>query len=100
MDACEAGRVRFLRMETTETKRSGPDGRWLDLYTIYDISPEIFTELDRLKTEEPDVDIILVPLPMMQALKEVGRWDEYPKLRVIKWAHRETQLCSADRFGR
>ena len=48
----------------------------------------------------PDVDIILIPFPMLQSIKDTGLIEEFTKCGTVMMADRVTKAAHIDQFGR
>jgi hypothetical protein len=75
---------------------------WTDIMLCFEMSPAVGEELLRL-ARRSEVDIILVPLSVMEATKraveEDGCWQPaLAKIRVYRMADRVTKTIHPDRF--
>jgi hypothetical protein len=99
MGACEDDRVHALALDRQDVEVDNPGG-WKDVAVKFVLSEAVEAELARLEAME-DVDIILVPLPVISALKAAGK--DIGKARTIIRAKRETTsgpgLIRCDAFG-
>ena len=60
------------------------------------MTPQVREELDRLQNDE-GVDIILVPLPVLQLVREERA--KYSKVRGVLLADRVNKICEAEAFS-
>jgi hypothetical protein len=81
-------------------------GEVLAVTPVFSITPAVEAELDALQ-ECWDVDIILVPFPVLQLLREqsIGQdWphamDRFSKVGTVIMADRITKAAAIDKFGR
>jgi hypothetical protein len=104
LEACEEDRVRAMQLyaieDTTTTIIRGVEVTDIDLR--FTITREIIHAICDLQAED-DVDIILVPLPVLKAMK--AEHESCPsagasldKLRCIRVADRVTKEIHTDRF--
>ena len=84
---------RTLMLEAVED--SHHNGRWTDIRLSFRMTPEVLAVLHAWQERE-DVDIILVPLPVMTALKEAGL--PVGKCRTCRVADRVTKVIRSDAF--
>lgn len=92
---CAPERAKALMLEAVEVETPGIKPGIVDIALTFRLTPEVETALDALESDE-SVDIIIVPLPVMTALKAVGR--DLGKARCIRSADRITKAIYADKF--
>jgi hypothetical protein len=100
LERCDPDRVKVLALNTSELVERSSDGRWNDISIAWRLTLDVEQALTVLQ-RNPDVDIILVPLPVMTAIKEQPLADTaflWSKVRVIRVADRETKAIHIDRF--
>lgn len=93
LPACDPERSRSLTLEAVE--RPTPRGSWTDIELWFRPTRIVDTALAELESD-PDITIILVPLPVMEAMKDCGR--NIGKCRVCRVADRITKTICANRF--
>lgn len=91
--ACSPERAKGLMLECIEDQVENPDG-WTDIRIKWRLSDAVINAL--CDAEEEAVDVVLVPFPVMTAMKEAGR--PVGKFRVIRVADRVTKAIHTDRF--
>lgn len=91
--ACSAERSKFLMLEAVETEV--PNGRWTDIVIRFNMSENVRVALNEL-CGHPGIDIVLIPFPVMTALKEAGV--SISKFRVVRVADRVTKVIHSDKF--
>ncbi len=97
LEGCSPERCRILSLRREETEFPGPGGRWTDVVIGYSMTPEVLSELRDLEAD-PEVDIILVPLPVMVSLR--GLPDSgVTKARTCILTDRVEKKVSSTRFG-
>lgn len=94
LEACAPERAKALMLESVETEVQNPGG-WVDISLEWKLSDEVSDALIELEQDD-EVDIFLVPFPVMTALKEAGR--DVGKARVIRVKDRVTKEIHIDRF--
>ena len=62
-------------------------------------TPEIVTELEELEGHW-DVDIVLVPFPVLQSLRDEKILEKFKKVATVITADRITKAASTTKFGR
>ena len=102
IERCDAARVAGLALDTDKSVETpSPCGRWQDVRIVWDMPQAVEEALDVLQ-EDPDVDIVLVPLPVMTAIKAVRERPDggllWSKARVVRVASRETKAIHIDKF--
>lgn len=110
LPACSPERAQWLMLEAREVElRNHVMQNWgaaqvgvpiTDVILSWELTPVVMTEIKRLH-EVDDIDIVLVPLPVMQALKEFcPDTSLYKKCRVIRTADRVNKTIYIDKFCR
>lgn len=83
-----------LMLNAVETEKPNSNG-WTDIEVRFEMTEPVRKELERLN-DDSDIDVVLVPLPVMTAIKEsrmpVG------KARVCRLADRVNKLIYSDKF--
>lgn len=102
LSACSEERARLLMLNAEEitVKRSNDQGVvWTDICLNFTLSDSVKTALKQLETL--GVDIVLVPLPVMQAVKKNTSCvpdNVITKLRVCRVEDRVKKIISSTRF--
>lgn len=92
LDPCSAERAKALMLESQEIEHPRPDGD-VDIELSFTLSESVRAAVE-LAEQDPTIDIVLVPFPVMTALKAAGRGPG--KCRVIRTADRVTKtVCSS-----
>lgn len=98
LEACDPERARALMLEAVEEQSLNPLGRGIiDIKLTFRMSSAVSFELGILEAQS-EVDIVLVPLPVLQAAHESGF--RLKKLRVCRVVDRVTKTISSTRFCR
>lgn len=95
LPACSAERSASLALATEEVAEKSACGRWQEIGLRFKMSNAVRGELDELNASEV-VDIVLVPFPVMSAIKEIGL--PIGKARVVRVADRVTKAACHDKF--
>jgi len=104
LPACDPEVSRRLMLEAKEVESPGVKGT-VDITLKWVMTSEVYQALKRICEEE--VDVVIVPLPVMTAFKELfescDSHDEeilrvYSKARVIRVADRVEKTIHIDRF--
>lgn len=66
---------------------------------VFDLTDVVLDELQAAQ-ETWDVDIVLVPFPLLQALRNNGLLDRFTKVATVIMADRITKAAAIDKFGR
>ena len=93
LPACTPERAKSLMLESVELVT--PKDRWADIELIFSLSQKVSKALLELEMDE-DVDLILVPFPVMEALKKANH--PIGKCRVCRVADRVSKIIHADKF--
>jgi len=99
LGACSKERANALMLSSTEEESKNPGG-WTDIHLSWGMTSAVLSALNRECSRE-DVDIVLVPFPVMTALKDSGDWEDplyRTKVRVCRMADRVTKVLFSDRF--
>lgn len=94
LEACEKSVATTLVLEVVE-ESSQHAGGWTDISLSFRMSPAVKEALDTME-QDPSIDIVLVPLPVMAAIKEAGQL--IGKARVCRTADRVLKTIYSDRF--
>jgi hypothetical protein len=100
LPACSPERVKALSLKVVEMKEPNPNVSGVtDIVIRFELTYEVEEAL-RL-AQEREVDVVLVPFPLLAAVKEAGFFPHrFPKIRVIRSADRITKAIYPDRFCR
>lgn len=92
LPACDEERCRHLSAvaKEVETERDG----WIDIQLAFELGNECVEEIVRLEADD-SIDVILAPLPIVQAARAAGIGT---KLRTVRMADRVQKLAHVDRF--
>lgn len=102
LPACNAERARLLMLESEEISIPNPGG-WTDIDLRFSMSNGVLVELEHT-CGRGDVDVVLVPFPVLQCIREIAHAsnDGWPlvskKARTIRNADRVTKTIYPDRF--
>lgn len=94
LEACSSERAKGLMLESHEQQVPGIKGT-TDIQLTWGLSASVSQALAAAEADE-SVDVVLVPFPVMTALKEAGR--PIGKARVIRCADRITKAIFTDKF--
>lgn len=99
LDACHADRARALMLEQRETEHAWRvnDVDITDIQLAFEMSPAVHEEIDRIQRDE-DVDVVIVPLPVLQCLRDMVPDIQRTKFRGIRVADRVSKTVHSDRF--
>jgi len=92
LEACSAKRAKKLMLEHVEVEHKMQ--RWTDIELKFEMSEPVMLEVLAL-IQRSDIDIVLVPLPVLELVREKG-WTT--KIRGIRVADRVTKTIHCDRF--
>lgn len=96
LNACVPERSLMGALEAVEVETN--NGKWTDIVLSFKLTPAVREALD-VAHADSEVDVILVPLPVMQAVKALdGHTLRWPKIRCIRCADRITKAIFPDRF--
>lgn len=97
LPACDAQRCGRLSLRAIENTKSTMINEisFTDIKLSFELDFNCLHELDRLESNE-DVDIVLVPLPVLTALANVP--ESFSKVRCIRVHDRFTKEIEIDRF--
>lgn len=93
LPACSGEHAKALMLESKELEAANE--RWTDIKLSFSMSSAVRFWLDELDNAIT-VDIVLVPFPVMEALKQSGL--PVGKCRVVRVADRVTKTIHHDRF--
>lgn len=93
LGGCDAERSAALSLEQREVEHA--QNGWIDVKLTFEMSPAVSDELNQLNAD-PSIDIVLVPFPVMGAIKAAGL--PIGKFRVCRTADRQTKVVFADKF--
>ena len=94
LPACSPEEAQALKLDAVEVERPGVKGT-IDIELTFKLNDVVRARLDELEAL-PGIDIVLVPFPVMEALKREGR--PVGKCRVIRTADRVTKAIFPDKF--
>jgi hypothetical protein len=96
LPACSAARAQETKLEAIERTTANFHAiQALDIHLSWGMTNTIHRDLCALSVRE-DIDVVLVPFPVMTALKDAGI--AIGKARVIRVADRVTKMIHIDRF--
>jgi hypothetical protein len=95
LPGCEESRAKALSLDSVEVESASPCGRFTDIELRFVMSQVVSDALNEAMAES--VDVILVPLPVMQAAKEVSH-PALPKMRTSRAANRVSKTVHSSRF--
>ena len=95
LGACSEDRSRALSLKAIENEIPRGDGAF-DIELRFKMSLEVECELSEILRNMDDIDVVLVPFPVMNAWKAIG----YPigPLRCVRMACRQSKVASATKF--
>lgn len=99
LPGCSEERTLALILVPLETNKRSPCGRWTDI--DFEFTLPVVTKAVMLTSAEEEVDVILVPLPMLLCIKEFewfGNDDVRGKMRCIRMTDRISKRIHIDRF--
>lgn len=94
LEACSPEHAKAMMLNAEEIER--PNGRWIDIELSFAMSDAVRAGLE--EACRLDVDIVLVPFPVMQSVKETDCEHLLAKIRVVRVADRATKAIYSDRF--
>ena len=94
---CDEKRVKLMNLDITETILDAKG--WDDVEIHIDIPQHVYFDLIELQ-DNPDIDIILVPFMVLNALKKnkTCNLKHVDKCRCIRMANRMTKTIYPDKF--
>ena len=105
LPACDEARSRALSMdrEDEESAWAGPlfnvTGKVAAVKPVFRLNAETLAAL--VDGEESwDVDIVMVPFPLLQAVRAEGYDAKFAKIATVIMADRITKAAAIDKFGR
>ena len=93
LPACDPERSKALMLSSVESTIDR--GKWTDIKLVFEMTKPVWDELKRMQADE-SVDIIIVPLPVMEAMKAACM--PIGKCRVVRVADRIAKTIHSDRF--
>lgn len=90
---CYPSRSNGLMLNSIEV--ATPNQSWIDITLRFELSNAVSAAINELELRE-DIDIILVPFPVLEALKAAGQ--AIGKCRVCRVADRVTKVLHSDKF--
>lgn len=105
LPACDEARSRALSMdrEDKESPWSGPlfgvSAPILQVKPVFVLNDATLAELQAAQ-ETWDVDIVLAPFPLLQALESKALLGAFSKVATVIMADRITKAAAIDKFGR
>ena len=93
LPACDRERSQKLTLKAKEEETQQEN--WVDIQILFQMSEPVERELQELQTRE-DIDIILIPFPVMESLKRAGM--EIGKCRVVRMKDRTNKIAFSNRF--
>jgi len=99
LPACSPERVKALSLKVVEWTGRNPNNPDItDIEISFELTDEVVRALEL--AQEREVDVVLVPFPLLAAVKEAGSFPRFSKIRVIRSADRITKAIHPDRFCR
>lgn len=95
LPGCDPSRTRALMLESTEREYPDPILPFTSIRLEFHLSPAVADEFLAMQNN-PNIDIILVPLSVMEALKQ--DLVSLHKARCIRMADRVLKIAHHDRF--
>lgn len=98
LEACSAERAKHFVLEQIETEHPRCGG-YTDISLEFKMTAKVLNEINLLETDS-EIDIILVPFPVMEAFKKNfgGELRYGDKIRVCRVADRVTKTICHDKF--
>ena len=93
--ACEPERSKDLMLRAEEVKTAHPGG-WTDIDLTFHLNNCVEKAL--LEAHDSPVDVIIVPFPVLSAVKAAGKFEQFSKIRTIRSADRVTKTVHPDQF--
>ena len=94
LGACSPERAKDLMLQAVETEVPN-EGGWTDIGLEFRMTEAVASALDEVETDT-DVQVLLVPLPVMTAIRSAGR--PIGKARVIRVVDRVSKAISCNKF--
>lgn len=96
LEACDIERSRALSLISEEILTPNPaNDRVYDVNLSFKVDPVSMRQLGWLE-EQDDIDVVIVPLPVISALKAAGI--PLGKARTIRSVDRVKKICSCNKF--
>jgi len=102
LDRCDPERVKAgsLNRDRIEEPFPGLENKGIVAeQPVFSTTPELLAEL-REVCDYWDVDVVLIPFPLLDALRREDLLSDFPKVATICVANRETKEIEIDRFCR
>jgi len=93
LPACDAERSKALMLSAVESTIDR--GQWIDIKLVFEMTKPVWDEVKQMQADET-IDIILVPLPVLEAMKNACL--PIGKCRVVRVADRIAKTIHFDRF--
>ena len=94
LEACSPERAKELMLNAIEVETPNEKG-WTDIGLTFSMTEKVSAALDEAE-RDGEVDIVLVPLPVMTAIRSAGR--PIGKARVIRVVDRVSKAISCNKF--
>ena len=94
LEACSPERAKELMLQAVETE-SPNEGGWTDINLEFRMTEAVALALDEVESDQ-EVQVLLVPLPVMTAIRSSGR--KVGKARVIRVVDRVSKAISCNKF--
>ena len=100
LPACDSDRCNAMSLRVVEDEIVG--ARWTDISIHFHLTPLVIEELTRVASL-PEIDIVLVPFPVLQCIQSHRCEQIVPtcwitKFRVIRTVDRVSKIISSSRF--
>lgn len=99
LDGVDPDESRHLSLDRMEDESADTDSRFRNVEVYFRMTDEVYLELQDAEAL-PDVDLIIVPLPVKSALEACGCWKGTAgKLRTCILSDRVNKTIHSDKFG-
>lgn len=95
LEGCSPEMANALKLEAVEVEHPWPEGQGCDIELSFRMTHPVQEALNALE-RDLSIDIILVPLPVMSALKNAGK--PIGKARVCRLADRIKKVICSNKF--
>lgn len=98
--ACAPDRVAAGALSRHDVEKPFPGLLGVQAITpVFKLSPTVLEMLDELNRHH-SIEIVLIPFPVLEALRNADRLNLFPKVATISVADRQTKAIHIDRFCR
>lgn len=102
LERCSQERVEAVSLRNGDTEVTGtlPNGKSVTIISKrFILTNTIVRELTALQ-DDVNVDVILVPFPLLDALRQAGELENYSKVATVYSVDRQTKKVSTSKFCR